>query len=103
VGHGIYSDSFGGGQAFVISEVNGTWGTAEEVPGTAALNQGGFAYVGSVSCASPGNCAAGGTVTYGEQLPRPANCLAWTVGLGRLNPRPFPHWRLPRPGAFPTG
>jgi D-alanine-D-alanine ligase-like ATP-grasp enzyme len=48
-------------QAFVVSEVNGTWGTAEEVPGTAALNQGGFAEVNSVSCAPGGNCSAGGT------------------------------------------
>ena len=30
-------------QAFVVSEVDGTWGTAKEVPGTAALNQGGDA------------------------------------------------------------
>ncbi len=29
----------GGGQAFVVSEQNGVWGTAEEVPGTAALNR----------------------------------------------------------------
>ena len=47
-------------QAFVVSEVNGTWGTAIEVPGTAALNAGNFAQVLSVSCASPGNCSAGG-------------------------------------------
>src|SRR5262249_60244067 len=47
-------------QAFVVSQVNGTWGKAKEVPGTAALNQGGFANFGSVSCASAGNCSAGG-------------------------------------------
>jgi hypothetical protein len=63
---GIYSDSSGSGQAFVVSAVNGTWGTAEQVPGTAALNQGGFAYVTSVSCASPVNCAAGGTYIDGS-------------------------------------
>jgi hypothetical protein len=38
----------------------GRWGKAIEVPGSAALNKGGYAYVSSVSCASPGNCAAGG-------------------------------------------
>ena len=36
------------------------WGAAEEVPGTAALNQGGNAGVNSVSCPSAGNCSAGG-------------------------------------------
>ena len=38
----------------------GVWGTAIEVPGLGALNQGGDASVGSVSCTSAGNCAAGG-------------------------------------------
>jgi hypothetical protein len=58
---GYYSDSSSGGrQAFVASEVNWTWGDAIEVPGSAALNTGDYAQVASVSCASPGNCAAGG-------------------------------------------
>jgi hypothetical protein len=48
-------------QAFVVDEAGGTWGTARKVPGTAALNAGADAQVTSVSCASPGNCAAGGT------------------------------------------
>ncbi len=47
-------------QAFVVSEVNGRWRTAIEVPGTPALNSGGAAMVNSVSCASAGNCSAGG-------------------------------------------
>jgi D-alanine-D-alanine ligase-like ATP-grasp enzyme len=47
-------------QAFVISQVNGTWRTAEVVPGLAALNQGKDASVTAVSCASAGNCSAGG-------------------------------------------
>jgi hypothetical protein len=58
---GYYVDSAGHAQAFVASEVNGTWHTAIEVPGTAALNQRGGAGVGSVSCAAAGNCAAGGS------------------------------------------
>ena len=57
---GYYIDSSGHNQAFVVSETNGTWGTAMEVPGTAALNQGGNAAINSVSCASAGNCSAGG-------------------------------------------
>ena len=39
------------------------WGAAEEVPGTAALNRGGAAEIGSVSCSSAGNCSAGGAYT----------------------------------------
>jgi hypothetical protein len=50
-------------QAWVDNETNGTWGTAEEVPGTSALNGGGYAVVNSVSCASAGNCSAGGEYT----------------------------------------
>jgi hypothetical protein len=57
---GFYSDSAGNNQAFVVSQTHGTWGTAEEVPGTAALNKLGFAQVDSVSCASAGNCSAAG-------------------------------------------
>jgi hypothetical protein len=47
-------------EAFVVSQVGGTWHKAIEVPGTAALNQGVQAQVTSVSCASAGNCSAGG-------------------------------------------
>jgi hypothetical protein len=47
-------------QAFVVNQVNGTWGQAEEVPSTNTLNKGGQAGVNVVSCASPGNCSAGG-------------------------------------------
>jgi hypothetical protein len=57
---GWYTDGSGNQQAFVITQTGGTWGTAKEVPGTAALNQTGFAVVNSVSCTSPGNCSAGG-------------------------------------------
>ncbi len=60
---GDYTDSSGHFQAFVVSQVNGTWHTAIEVPGTAALNQGRDAGIGSVSCAAAGNCSAGGFYT----------------------------------------
>jgi hypothetical protein len=60
---GAYQDKSGHAQAFVVNEVNGTWGTAQEVPGTAALNTGGNADVSSVSCASAGNCSASGNYT----------------------------------------
>jgi len=65
----LSSGNFAPFQAFVISQRNGRWGNAEEVPGTAALNSGAQAEVYSVSCASAGNCSAGGyyTDSSGEQ------------------------------------
>jgi hypothetical protein len=60
---GYYSDASGDFQAFVVGETGGTWGTAIEVPGTAALNEGGDAQISSVSCATAGNCSAGGGYT----------------------------------------
>ncbi len=60
---GTYKDSSGHQQAFVVSQVGGTWGKAKEVPGTAALNTGGYAAINAVSCASAGNCSAGGQYT----------------------------------------
>jgi hypothetical protein len=47
----------------VVGETGGKWGTAQEVPGTAALNKGGQAQVNSVSCAPAGTCAVGGFYT----------------------------------------
>jgi hypothetical protein len=44
----------------------GTWHTAQKVPGAATLNKGGEAQVQSVSCASAGNCSAGGYYTNGS-------------------------------------
>jgi hypothetical protein len=57
---GHYTDGSHVTQAFVVSEVHGTWRKAEEVPGTAALSKGRGAQITSVSCASPGHCSAGG-------------------------------------------
>ena len=57
---GFYNDRYGHDQAFVVSERNGRWGNAFEVPGTRALNVGRGGATLSVSCASAGNCAAGG-------------------------------------------
>ena len=39
--------------------MNGVWGDAIEVPGTAALNTGDVAFVNPLSCAPTGNCLAG--------------------------------------------
>ena len=42
-------------------ERNGVWGTAIALPGLRALNAGGSAEVGSLSCPSRAHCAAGGS------------------------------------------
>jgi hypothetical protein len=65
---GFYTDGSGHPQAFVVSERNGTWRTAIEVPGSGALNAGGGAGVSSVSCASAGNCAAAGSYNDGSPV-----------------------------------
>jgi hypothetical protein len=60
---GHYLDSTSGIQSWVADEVNGTWHNAKETPGTATLNAGGAADIGgpsALSCASAGNCSAGG-------------------------------------------
>jgi len=62
---GFYTDGSSHQQGFVAVEQNGVWGRAIEVPGLGALNKGGGAVVWSVSCASPGNCAAGGDYDLG--------------------------------------
>jgi hypothetical protein len=49
------------GQAALAT--GGVWGTAKELPGSAALNTGGSASIVSVSCSSPGDCSAGGYYT----------------------------------------
>ncbi len=60
---GYYTDRRGDTQAFVVSETNGSWGKAIEVPGTAALNTRGWAGVVSISCHAAGECVAGGEYT----------------------------------------
>jgi hypothetical protein len=62
---GFYTDGGGHRHGFVAVEQNGVWSRAVEVPGLAALNTGGNVGVSSVSCASPGNCAAGGYYATG--------------------------------------
>jgi hypothetical protein len=63
---GFYEDAAGHLQAFVVDEVNGVWGSAQEVPGTGTLNTGGGAMVTSVSCRSASSCSAGGTYVDGS-------------------------------------
>lgn len=57
---GHYTDAGHHQQAFVAAQHAGLWAKAVEVPGLASRNAGGMAEVTSLSCASAGNCAAGG-------------------------------------------
>lgn len=50
---GSYQDVSNNWHAFVVTEAKGTWGSVEKVPS-------GLVQLASVSCASPGNCVAGG-------------------------------------------
>jgi hypothetical protein len=47
--------------AFVANEVGGTWGQATKVLASASLGPFGDPAIDAMSCASPGNCSAGGT------------------------------------------
>jgi hypothetical protein len=59
---GVYTEGrFLDLEPFVVSERNGTWGKAIEVPGIAALNKGGEAHVFSASCGAAGDCSVGGS------------------------------------------
>ena len=59
---GYYTNA-DGYQEFVVSQVDGVWQSFEAVPGLSAVNTGGDAEVSLVSCASAGNCSAGGYYT----------------------------------------
>lgn len=59
-------DAYGGGQPFVVTEMNGTWRKARLVPGVNALNTGADGDVVALSCASAGNCSAGGYFGIGR-------------------------------------
>jgi len=61
----IWSALFAGTGAAAQTHAAGGWGTAQPVPGLAALNKGKNATTDSVSCASAGNCSAGGWYTTG--------------------------------------
>ena len=61
---GYYTDAAGNQQAFVATEAGGIWHSAREVPGTAGLDLGSPGWeVLSVSCATAGDCGAGGFYT----------------------------------------
>ncbi len=64
---GTYLDGSGHNRAFVVDEAAGAWGVARPVPGI-ALSTDESAVLVSLSCASAGNCAAGGSYLVGEKV-----------------------------------
>jgi hypothetical protein len=61
VAGGYYHISSTDSQPFLASETGGSWGQAQTVAGMTTLSPSGLANLRSVSCGSPGNCAATGT------------------------------------------
>jgi hypothetical protein len=97
-GGGSYQDGSQHSQAFTVSERNGRWGKAIEVPGLGTLNTGGNAAVRSVSCPSAGNCAAAGVFT------RARYAVAEEVFMvSERNGRWGKAIEVPGPGALNTG
>ena len=82
---GAYSDARDETQALVVSEKNGRWGRAQAIPGVRALNVGGDAEAGVVSCASAGNCSVGGHYTgpVPAEGPQPLQALVASEKNGR--------------------
>jgi hypothetical protein len=59
-------------RAYVVSQVHGVWKAPRTVVGLPALNGGAASDATSVSCASPGNCVAGGYYgTWGRSGTQP--------------------------------
>jgi len=89
VAGGYYTYNNPYAQGFVASEVNGVWGTAIEVPGLAALDNGRDAVVSSVSCPSAGSCAVGGRYNTQDFVASEVNGVWGTAievpGLAALN------------------
>jgi hypothetical protein len=62
---GFYIHDNGYHEAFVASEVHGTWQNAIEVPGTSGLNTGDDGDALDISCSKPGYCSVGGDYAVG--------------------------------------
>jgi hypothetical protein len=67
---GNYADSAGGADALFVSESAGSWGTANAAALPAGAAASGYALVSSISCWSPGDCAAAGAYsdTFGDRI-----------------------------------
>lgn len=88
---GTYARNSADYRAFVVSEVNGRWRTAIEIPGTAGFDTGSSdAIVTAISCPSRSYCAVGGYVQEGPVFVDSEVRGKWKAaqqvpGLGKLN------------------
>lgn len=57
------------GQAVVVSQVRGVWGSPSQVPGLAALHGGPYNEISGLSCSRAGWCAAAGFYVTGQNSP----------------------------------
>lgn len=73
--------------AFMVTETDGSWGSAQLVPGLAVLNTAGGSALMSVSCASAGNCSAGGYYQHAVGNGGTWGTAAQIPGIGSLNTR----------------
>jgi hypothetical protein len=84
---------------FVVSETNGVWGRAINVPGLGKLVSGRYADVTSVTCASPGNCAATGYYEDTRHFGVAGFVVSEKNGVWGRSTWRTPHLRRPGPGA----
>jgi hypothetical protein len=63
---GTYAASGRTQSIFVVTERHNVWGTVVPVSGASSLGAGNYSYLTSISCASPGNCSAGGYIEDGH-------------------------------------
>src|SRR5262249_24736793 len=79
---GCYADSSSYRQAFIVSQVNGTWGTAVEVPAPDSLNAGGNARIRAGTCVNVAHLCAGRL--YRDLARRTGWKYGWRVRVWRV-------------------
>ena len=87
-------------EAFTLTSTNGVWGMAKPaVFADAVQNTSPNAIFNSISCASPGNCSAGGTFSNLSNVTK-----AFTASIvNDTPPPPSEGWSQARPAEFPNG
>ena len=71
---GTFDDGQGNTQPFVATSNNGIWGKATTISGTVLVAGAGYANVGALNCASPGNC-----ILAGDEIDATNNYQAFTA------------------------
>lgn len=63
---GTIDEGDGMSSGFLVDEVRGRWGTARQIPGLAALNEGDYGGASAVSCWATGSCDVVGMYSDGN-------------------------------------